>query len=113
MEKRRDIRNFYIDESFVPIWNKFKKICEREDESASAKIRELIARYVAVHTKGNPQLLLDKFVGDVYHKCFGCQGMFKNLKKVKFLSGRIGGVCSKCYEDYENRQLIKKVLGSI
>jgi len=113
MEKRRDIRNFYIDENFIPIWNKFKNICEREDESVSAKIRDLIARYVAVHAKGNPQLLLDKFVGDVHHKCFGCEGMFKSLTKVKFLSGRIGGVCPTCYEDYENRQLIKKVLGSV
>jgi len=113
MRKRSDIRNFYVDEEFIPVWDKFREICTREDSSASEKIRGFIARYVAVHAKGNPQLLLDKFVGDVHHKCFGCEGMFKSLTKVKFVSGRIGGVCPLCKEDYCARGLIKKVLGAV
>lgn len=103
----------YIPETFEQVWRKFGEICDREDSSRSDKIRAFIARYVAVHAKGNPQLLLEKFIGDVHLKCFGCEGMFKNLTKVKFISGRIGGVCPICYEDYKNRQLIKKVLGTV
>jgi len=52
MKKRRDIRNFYMDEDFIPVWSEFKKICQREDESISHKIRGFIARYVAVHREG-------------------------------------------------------------
>ena len=113
MAKQWNSRQLYVTPEFMPVWNEFKKICDREDSSASEKIRGFIARYVAVHSEGNPQLLLEKFVGDVYHKCFGCEGTFKNLTKVKFVSGRIGGLCPPCKEDYQKRGLIKKVLGAV
>jgi len=101
----------YVTLEFEQVWNEFTKICNREDESRSSKISSMVARYVAVHAKGNPQLMLETFIGDVQRKCFGCEGMFKTLTKVKFISGRIGGVCPPCKEDYQKRGLIKKILG--
>lgn len=101
---------FYIEPNVL---RNFKQICFREDVSMSRKVEKMIARYVAVHMKGNPQLRLESFIGDVQHTCFGCEGMFKTLTKVKFLSGRIGGVCPSCREDYDERRLIKKVLGTV
>ena len=98
MAKRRDIRNFYIDETFIPIWNSFKEICAREESSASQKIRGMIARYVAVHRKGNPQLLLATFIGKMTHKCWRCEGMFPKLIPVLFISGLKAELCPVCYD---------------
>ena len=62
MQKRRDIRNIYIDEDFAPVWDKFKKIMEREGSSVSKHLREHIANYVRLHEPGNPQQRLDTIV---------------------------------------------------
>jgi len=101
---------FYLEPNIL---HKFKEICFREDVSMSNKVEKMIARYVAVHIKGNPQLPLEKFIGDVHHKCFGCESMFKTLRKVKFISGRIGEVCPSCHEDYLQRGLIKREIGAL
>ena len=61
MRKRADIRNFYVNDMFVPTWDEFIKICRREGESASEKIRDFVTRYVEVHGHGNPQMLLSSF----------------------------------------------------
>ena len=98
MPIRGDIRTIYIDEEFIPIWKAFKEICKREDESISQKIRGMIARYVAVHRKGNPQLLLATFIGKMTHKCWRCEGMFPKLIPVLFISGLQAELCPVCYD---------------
>lgn len=110
MQKRRDIKNFYIDEEFFPIWQEFKRICQREDESISHKLRKFIARYVAIHRKGNPQLRLEPFIGEASQVCFRCEGHFPVLHRVKFISGLVKDVCSECLKEYRERNLIRKVL---
>ena len=96
-QKRKDIRNFYIDEEFLPIWEEFKEICGREGESASAKIREFIERYVIVHDEGNPQLMLVKFMEEAkLRECFFCRGHFDKLWKVEYASGLVAPTCEDC-----------------
>jgi len=91
--------------------NEFKIICFREHESMSEKIEKYVARYVAVHMKGNPQLHLTPFIGKTTHTCFRCEGKFPSLIKVKFISGLIANVCSECLASYKQQTTIKKVLG--
>lgn len=87
MQKRRDIRNFYVDEAFIPVWQSFMEICAREGESASLKIREFVERYVCVHAGGNPQQLIEKYFGYISPKeCFFCRGHFPTLKKVEYIA---------------------------
>lgn len=97
----------YIDPN---IHHAFKKICDREKESVSEKIEGFEARYVAVHMKGNPQLRLASFFGDVKQKCFGCEGLFPHLQKVEFISGTVGLVCPDCKRSYQDRTLIKRTI---
>ena len=101
--------SLYIDPN---MWKKFKAICFREEEPMSQKIEQYIARYVAVHDKGNPQTRIDPFLGDykTKQKCYRCEGQFPFLVHVKFISGLIAHVCKECLEDYRERTLIRKVL---
>jgi hypothetical protein len=117
MQTRKDIRNFYIDETFLPIWEEFKQICAREGDSASEKIREFIERYVIVHSSGNPQLRIDKFTDIVAKKsCFFCQGHFNHLYKVEYVSGLIAPTCKDCLDKNKAKgtfSTVKKILGLI
>jgi hypothetical protein len=117
MQTRKDIRNFYIDEAFLPIWEEFKQICTREGDSASEKIREFIERYVIVHSGGNPQLRIDKFTGKIDSKtCFFCQGHFPQLYKVKYASGLVAPTCQTCLDQNKAKgtfSTVKRVLGLI
>ena len=97
MHKRMDIRNFYVDETFKPIYDEFKRICEREGESVSSKIREFIERYVIVHDVGNPQLQIMKFMEEAkLRECFFCRGHFDKLWKVEYVSGLVAPTCEDC-----------------
>ena len=93
------------------IHNEFKKICFREQESMSQKIEKYVARYVAVHMKGNPQLRLAPFIGKTTHTCFRCEGKFPILIHVKFISGLIANVCRECFKVYKSQTTVDKVLG--
>jgi len=67
--------SFYVPQEKWSIWQEFKKIAEREGRSASEILMELIEQYVQTHRKGNPQLILDRFVGQtvlVVGRCFLC-----------------------------------------
>ena len=112
MQHRRDIKNFYIDEPFMPVWQEFREICLREGESASQKIREFIERYVMVHSEGNPQLLLSKFMDSLpKHECFYCHGHFERLKKVKYKSGLVAPTCEICLSMPAQANCVLRVLG--
>jgi hypothetical protein len=115
MQKPWEARTFYIDETFKPIYQEFKEICAREGESASEKIREYIMRYVSVHSGGNPQLLLEKFIGEIKQgECFFCKGHFPNLKKVEYVSGLVAPTCEDCLNRNKAKgsfSTVKKVLG--
>lgn len=99
---------FYIEPN---LHKAFKEICVRENEKMSEKVEKLIARYVAVHMKGNPQLRLEPFIGKTSHTCFRCEGKFPSLIKVKFISGLIKNVCRECLKVYREKNTVKKVLG--
>ena len=77
MQKRKDIRNFYIDEDFLLTYEKFKKIMERENVSVSEWIRTAIAEYVRLHEPWNPQQRLDTIMdlGKAYRadQCNMCE----------------------------------------
>ena len=96
----------YIEQN---LWREFKKICSREGEKMSPKIEGFIARYIAVHMKGNPQLRLEPFIGESKAKCFKCGGIFPALIKVRFLSDLKARVCRICLKEYQKRDLIKKI----
>lgn len=98
----------YIDPN---IWKEFKKICGREEESMSEKLEKFCARYIAIHQKGNPQLRLEPFIGEVKKVCYCCEGLFPFLNKVRFISGLKACVCDECMKEYEERRLVKKKLG--
>ena len=64
MKKRRDIRNFYVNEDFIPFYEKYIEIMKRENSSVSEGIRDLIKSYVRLHEPGNPQQRLDVILID-------------------------------------------------
>jgi hypothetical protein len=115
MQKHWEVRNFYIDETFKPIYQEFKEICFREGESVSEKLREYIMRYVSIHAHGNPQLILEKFMGEIkLGECFFCKGQFELLKKVEYASGLIAPTCEDCLNRNKAKgtfSTVKKVLG--
>jgi hypothetical protein len=115
LQKRKDIRNFYLDETFIPIWNEFKEICSREGDSASNKIREFISRYVMVHSEGNPQMLMDKFCGEIRKgECFFCHNQKDQLFKVAYVSGLVAPTCQSCLNENKAKKscsTVKKVMG--
>lgn len=103
----------YITIEMQQVWNEFKKICDREEDSASSKISGMVARYVAVHAKGNPQLMLETFIGPTTKICWKCRGQFPNLIPVRFISGLERNLCSTCLEAEKAKGgycTIKKVL---
>jgi hypothetical protein len=102
--KRRT--TIYLDPN---LHKEFKKICFREDESMSIKLERWIARYIAVHEQGNPQLRLESFIGEVKQVCFQCEGHFPHLIKVKFVSGLVAEVCSTCLEEKKQKGLVRHV----
>jgi len=59
--ERAPYASFYFPRSFLPVLEAFKRICGRERESASKKIRDWIANYVRIHEPGNPQWSMDRF----------------------------------------------------
>jgi hypothetical protein len=108
------MHNFRVDESFMPIWDEFRQICFQEGESASEKIREFIMRYVMVHSEGNPQLLLSKFMDDLpKSECFYCHGHFEKLKKVKYKSGLVAPTCEVCLSLPAQKNCMVRVLGDV
>jgi len=67
----------YVPPDWEETWKEFGEICRREGESVSHKILRLMEQYVAAHRKGNPQLLLDRFLSNrvlVAGRCFLCGG---------------------------------------
>lgn len=98
---------FYLEPNVL---KEFKNVCQREGVSMSDKVESFIARYVAVHMKGNPQLRLESFFGDVNKKCFFCEGMFPSLYKVEYISGMIAATCSECLKTQKEKTTVKKVL---
>jgi len=109
MSTKMKIRTtIYLDSA---IQKEFRKVCDREGVSMSQKVESMIARHVAVHMKGNPQLRLETFFGDVEKKCFRCEGIYPSLHKVEFISGLIKGVCSECLKTDRERGVVKRVCG--
>lgn len=75
-------RNIYIRKNFEATYKSFLKVCEREGESASTKIRNWIQEYMAAHGEGNPQTLL-KYAGKpktlpLWKTCRWSQGLLIN-----------------------------------
>lgn len=73
--------SFYGDQDFKPRWEKFLKICEREEtsdakSSASKHIRDFVEEYVMLHEPGNPQQRFDVLakLGKAYraNACLDC-----------------------------------------
>ena len=107
-ESRKERTTLYINEG---LWKEFRKICAREGVSASNKVEEDISRYVSIHRIGNPQLLMDKYVGKISSKtCYFCKGHFPILKQVRFTSGLVAVACGTCLERPTVQRCIKKVL---
>lgn len=80
----------------------------------SRKLEKYMARYVAVHMLGNPQLRLEPFLGQkLSHTCFGCDGNFPVLTKVEFISGLVANVCDACLKTYMAKTTVEKVLGLV
>jgi hypothetical protein len=100
LEKRRDIRNFYVDQNFIPIYEKFKKIVEAERKSVSDKIRELLTEYVRLHEPGNPQQRLDTIfrIGHAY-RAEGCCACAKPADVQAFTKEGLNLLyCWECFE---------------
>lgn len=95
----------------------FKQICAREDSNVSTKIEEFMARYISVHSEGNPQLRIDRFAGSMKEgTCFFCQGRFRHLFRVKYVSGLIALTCEVCLKQNKAKgtfSTVKKVMGVI
>jgi len=53
--------SIWLPEEMLEIWQKFKKIAEREGRSAGEILTEFISNYVRVHEPGNPQWPINRF----------------------------------------------------
>ena len=53
--------SFSFPDHFKPLWERFKKLAEREGKNASILIRDFIAHYVDVHDPGNPQARITSY----------------------------------------------------
>ena len=108
-------RQFYVDDTFLPILENFDRICEREGENRSQKIREFIERYVIVHDEGNPQMQIMKFMEEAkLRECFFCRGHFDKLWKVEYVSGLVAPTCEDCLNRNRAKgtfSTVKKVRG--
>lgn len=98
---------FYMPRAFLTVWDKFKSIAKREGASSSDLIREFIARYVMVHEPGNPQLMLQSFIGKPEKQCFFCQTLKQPLVRTRFRSGLVAEVCPTCLREKEAKGLVK------
>ena len=58
------VRSFVVPDAEAEVWNKFVAICRREGKTTSAKVWELIRRYVAEHAEERNQAVLEKYTGD-------------------------------------------------
>ncbi len=112
-KKRKKERRVYIPETFEPTMQNLEEILRREGRSVSEWFRDNAERYVLIHAEGNPQLRLDKFAVDLNAKktCFFCQGHFKILKKVEFISGLVAPTCDVCLEQKKASRTVKRILG--
>jgi len=60
---RKNYQGIYCPDNFLPVLKMFHKICEREGESVSEKIRDWILNYVRIHgTIMNPQRPMNGFL---------------------------------------------------
>jgi len=53
--------SIWLPEEMLEIWQRFKKIAEREGRSAGQIITEFISNYVRIHEPGNPQWPINRF----------------------------------------------------
>jgi len=51
----------YFRDSDKPLWEDFKRICTRENSSASDKIQKFVNDYVSSHKYGNPQMVMEHY----------------------------------------------------
>jgi ribosomal protein L33 len=58
------VRSFVVPEDEREVWTKFVAICRREGKTASAKVWELVKRYVAEHAEERNQTALERYGGD-------------------------------------------------
>jgi len=54
--------SIWLPEEMLEIWQKFKKIAEREGRSAGHILVDFIGNYVRIHEPGNPQWPLPRFI---------------------------------------------------
>jgi len=60
MSLPKRLRSFCMRD--LETWRKFKEVCQREGESCSEKIEELIAAYVKKKYPGNPQAPIERYL---------------------------------------------------
>jgi len=53
--------SIWLPEEMLEVWQKFKKIAEREGRSAGQILIDFVANYVRIHEPGNPQWPLPRF----------------------------------------------------
>jgi len=132
---RRKVVGIRIDEN---LYSAFKPIAKRVFGSVCRPIESFMASVVALDNVGanfgntikvheikiernlrarrrlvvEEEITLKEEVSQSEKKCFGCKKWFTGLPKVLFVSGKKGFVCPKCKADYEERRLIRKVLGA-
>lgn len=70
--------SFYLGEDY-PYWEKFLKICKREGEKASKKLREYIKDYVFKHDPGNPQTTIPSYSDDGQVTLSNIEGRIRQL----------------------------------
>lgn len=113
MNKRRDIRNFYSNEEFIPVWEAFGVICDREGVSRSERIRGFIKSYVDRHGNGNPQLMLQTFGSEHKKRCGLCGELTDKLWRVRYASKLVIPSCKECIEEKREKGTVRKVLGMV
>lgn len=97
----------------------FKEIHARNpDLQIKETMMECVNRFLSRHNwpPGNSQTLLQVFLEPIMHKCFRCKQLFSWLRKVLFISGRVEGLCSECFDKEQSKGAyctIKKTLGVI
>ena len=91
-------------------WKTFIKICQREGESASQKIREWIEIYNRRHAPGNPIIPLDRFGARIVQNCELCGKASPNLWNVLYVSGKTLRSCKPCIDIRRPKGLVRKVL---
>lgn len=96
----------YVRRDFEATLEAFKKVCEREGNSASEKFEKWVRDYVSAHGDGNPQTLLD-FAGEVktLPRWKTCRHSSQNLRHGEFFcylksQFKLPEACTRC-ERYE------------